>query len=347
MTTTTAERAQQLEATVRALIAPGRGILAADESDATVQKRFEAVGIENTEENRRRYRNLFFTTPGIAEFISGVILFDETIRQKADDGMSFPETLARTGIVPGIKVDRGAKTLAGSPREKITEGLDGLRERLAEYRRLGARFAKWRAVITIGDDIPSLLCLDANAHALARYAALCQEAAVVPIVEPEVLMDGAHTIERCFDVTEATLHRVFRALHDHRVVLEHTLLKPNMVVSGTDSPQQAGVTEVAEATLRCLRRTVPAAVPGIVFLSGGQSAQRATEHLNAMNALPGPRPWPLSFSFARALQAPALEAWRGDPSRVPIAQKAFHHRAACNSAARDGRYTPELERARG
>jgi fructose-bisphosphate aldolase class I len=341
------ERAQQLEATVTALVGPGKGILAADESDATIEKRFEALGIENTTENRRRYRHLLFTTPGIADFISGVILFDETIRQKGDDGTSFPEVLARRGIIPGIKVDKGAKTLAAAPGERITEGLDGLRERLSEYRELGARFAKWRAVITIGDGIPSLHCIDANAHALARYAALCQEAGLVPIVEPEVLMDGGHTIEQCFDATETTLHRLFRALHDHRVALEHTLLKPNMVLSGTDCPRQAGIGEVAEATVRCLLRAVPAAVPGIVFLSGGQSAERATAHLNAMNALPGPRPWQLGFSFARALQAPALEAWRGDPSKVPAAQKVFHHRAACNGAARYGGYTAELERAIG
>jgi len=345
MTETPAERAQQLDATVRELVGPGRGILAADESDDTIRRRFQALGIENTAESRRRYRDLLFTTPDIGRFISGVILFDETIRQKADDGTSFPAVLKRAAIVPGIKVDRGAKTLASSPSEKITEGLDGLRERLAEYRGLGARFAKWRAVITIGDGIPTLLCIEANAHALARYAALCQEAGLVPIVEPEVLMDGDHTIERCFEVTEATLHRVFRALQDHRVVLEHALLKPNMVVAGIQCPQQAGVDEVAELTVRCLRRTVPAAVPGIVFLSGGQSAERATAHLNAMNRLPGPRPWPLSFSFARALQAPAMETWRGEPSKVAAAQKAFRHRAECNAAAREGRYTPELEAA--
>ncbi len=345
MTETRPEYAQQLDSTVRELVGPGRGILAADESDDTIRRRFQALGIENTAESRRRYRDLLFTTPDIGKFISGVILFDETIRQKADDGTAFPDVLKRAGIVPGIKVDRGAKTLALSASEKVTEGLDGLRERFAEYRALGARFAKWRAVITIGDGIPTLLCIEANAHALARYAALCQEAGLVPIVEPEVLMDGDHTIERCFEVTEATLHRVFRALHDQRVVLEHALLKPNMVVSGIQCAQQAGVDEVAELTLRCLRRTVPAAVPGIVFLSGGQSAERATAHLNAMNRVPGPRPWPLSFSFARALQAPAMETWRGEPAKVAAAQKAFRHRAECNAAAREGRYTAELEAA--
>jgi fructose-bisphosphate aldolase, class I len=327
------------------LVAAGKGILAADESHATIEKRFTALGISNTEENRRRYREMLFTTPGIAEFISGVILFDETIRQKASDGTPFPVVLSRQGITPGIKVDRGARPLAGSPGETVTEGLDGLRERLAEYKALGARFAKWRAVITIGAGQPSAYCIDVNAHALARYAVLCQEAGLVPIVEPEVLMDGDHTIERCFEVTEETLARVYRALRGQHVVLEGLLLKPNMVLSGARCPRQAGVVEVADATLRCLLRTVPAAVPGIVFLSGGQTEERATAHLNAMNAMAGPRPWPLSFSFARALQAPVMEAWRGEPANVPAAQRALYHRAKCNSAARFGRYTLELERA--
>ena len=334
-----------LESTIAALMAPGKGILAADESQATIARRFEAFAIEPTEENRRRYRQMLFTTPGLMQYISGVILFDETLRQRADDGRRFVEILIASGITPGIKVDRGTTPLAGAPGERITEGLDGLRERLEEYRTLGARFAKWRAVIAIGDGRPSAYCLDTNAHALARYAALCQEAGLVPIVEPEVLMDGAHSLERCFEVTEATLERVFTALRAQRVVLEQILLKPNMVLPGAGSPRQATVREVAEATVRCLRRAVPAAVPGIVFLSGGQDAQAATAHLNAMNAMPATHPWPLGFSFARALQAPALEAWRGEPSNVPAGQRAFYHRARCNGAAREGRYTPELEQA--
>ena len=334
-----------LESTIRALMAPGRGILAADESHATITRRFAPFAIEPTEENRRRYRQMLFTTPGWTEYLSGVILFDETLRQRADDGRQFVELLAGSGIIPGIKVDGGAKPLAGAPGERITEGLDGLRERLDEYRILGARFAKWRAVIAIADGRPSAYCLDTNAHALARYAALCQEAGLVPIVEPEVLMDGTHSLERSFEVTEATLERVFAALRAQHVLLEQILLKPNMVLPGAGSPWQTTVREVAEATVRCLRRTVPAAVPGIVFLSGGQDAQAATAHLNAMNAMPTPHPWPLGFSFARALQAPALQAWRGEPGNVPAGQRAFLHRARCNSAAREGRYTAELEQA--
>ena len=335
-----------LEVTARALVAPGKGILAADESHATIARRFEAYGIANTEENRRRYRQMLFTAKGIGEFISGVILFDETIRQAADDGRPFVEVLTRAGILPGIKVDRGSKALAGAPGEQVTEGLDGLRERLAEYRKLGARFAKWRAVIAIGEDgrTPTPRGIEANAEALARYAALCQEAEIVPIVEPEVLLDGGHSIERCLEVTEATLHAVFHALWLQHVTLEGLLLKPSMVLPGTVAPRRAPVAEVAEATVRCLRRTVPAAVPGIVFLSGGQSDELATAHLDAMNRLPGPQPWPLSFSYARALQAAPLKAWGGDPARVADAQRAFLHRARCNSAARAGAYTPELER---
>ena len=335
-----------LEVTARALVAPGKGILAADESHATIARRFEAYGIANTEENRRRYRQMLFTTKGIGEFISGVILFDETIRQAADDGRPFVEVMTRAGILPGIKVDRGAKALAGAPGEQVTEGLDGLRERLAEYRKLGARFAKWRAVIAIGEDgrTPTPRGIAANAEALARYAALCQEAAIVPIVEPEVLLDGGHSIERCLEVTEATLHAVFHALSVQHVTLEGLLLKPSMVLPGATAQRRAPVAEVAEATVRCLRRTVPAAVPGIVFLSGGQSDELATAHLDAMNRLPGPQPWPLSFSYARALQAAPLKAWGGDPARVADAQRAFLHRARCNSAARAGTYTPELER---
>jgi len=332
--------------TAEALVAPGKGILAADESAPTIEKRFRALGIESTEEKRRVYRQMLFTTAGIEEFISGVILFDETIRQKADDGTAFPEALSRQGIIPGIKVDKGAKPLAGAPGEKVTEGLDGLRERLAEYKGLGARFAKWRAVITIGGGAPSAYCLDANAHALARYAALCQEAGLVPIVEPEVLMDGDHTIERCFDVTEVVLQSVFRALRDQRVALEHLLLKPNMVLPGKDCPRQASVAEVAEATVRCLLRAVPAAVPGVVFLSGGQAEELATARLNAMNTLTGPYPWELSFSYARALQGPAMKAWGGETRKIAAGQKAFYHRARCNGAARYARYTPELERGR-
>jgi fructose-bisphosphate aldolase class I len=327
-------------------VAPGKGILAADESPATIGRRFETVGIANIEETRRRYRQLLFTTPGLARFISGVILYEETLRQRADDGAPLVEGLVRQGILPGIKVDRGAKPLAGAPGEQVTEGLDGLRERLADYVGLGARFAKWRAVIAIdGDRVPTRYALETNAHALGRYAALCQEAGLVPIVEPEVLMDGPHPIERCFDVTVATLHAVFHALHEQRIQLEGLLLKPSMVLSGREAPRQASVEEVAAATLRCLRRTVPAAVPGIVFLSGGQADELATAHLDAMHRLPGPLPWPLSFSYARALQAPALRAWRGEPARAPEGQRALLHRARCNSAARAGQYTPELERA--
>lgn len=335
--------AGELESVARSLVAPGKGILAADESAPTIEKRFKTINVSSTEENRRAYRELLFTTPGVSEFISGAILFDETVWQKAADGAPFPEVLSGRGIIPGIKVDQGAKVLAGFPGEKITEGLDGLRERLAAYRAAGARFAKWRAVIAIGDGIPTAYCLKANAHALARYAALCQEAGLAPIVEPEVLMDGAHSIERCEEVTAAMLSLVFSELVEHRIALEGTLLKPNMVLSGKESPKQAGVSEVAEATVRCLRRAVPSAVPGIVFLSGGQTAGQATEHLNAMNAL-GKHPWELSFSYGRALQDPVLRAWRGNTANVPEAQRAFYHRAMCNGAARHGRYTKDMEK---
>ncbi len=331
-----------LEATARTLVAPGKGILAADESTGTIARRFQAVGVESTEESRRAYRELLFTTEGAADFISGVILFDETIRQRASDGTPFPELLERQGIIPGIKVDKGAKPLAGAPGETVTEGLDGLRERFAEYVELGAKFAKWRAVISIGDDIPSEYCLWVNAHALARFAALAQEAGLVPIVEPEVLMDGTHTIERSFHVTARMQRAVFTELHDQRVELEGMLLKPNMVLSGYDCPEQASVDDVARETVRCLRHTVPAAVPGVVFLSGGQSDEAATEHLNAINAL-GPQPWELSFSYGRALQAPAQKAWRGDPANVAAAQAAYLKRARLNGAARSGSYSPEQE----
>jgi fructose-bisphosphate aldolase class I len=335
---------QDLESIAQALVAPGKGILAADESTGTIEKRFTSIDVESTEENRRSYRNLLFTTEGAEEFISGVILYDETIRQSADDGIPFPQLLAERGIIPGIKVDKGAKALANAPGETITEGLDGLRERLEEYHGLGARFTKWRAVITIGAGIPSEYCLWTNAHALARYAALSQEAGLVPIVEPEVLMDGDHTIERSFEVTSRTLHAVFTELRDQRVHFEQMLLKPNMVLSGYDSAEQAGHEEVAEQTLRCFYRHGPAAVPGIVFLSGGQSDEDATANLNAMNAS-GPHPWELSFSYGRALQAPALKAWGGDPAKVGAAQQAFYRRAKFNGAARSGSYMPEWETA--
>jgi len=338
-------KVENLESIAKKLVASGRGILAADESSGTIEKRLKSINVPSTEENRRAYREVLFTTKGAGEFISGVILFDETIRQKSRDGRSFVEVLEQQGIIPGIKVDKGAKALANFPGEKITEGLDGLRERLTEYRKLGARFAKWRAVIAIGDGIPTRTCIDANSEALARYAALCQEGDLMPIVEPEVLMDGTHTIERYFEVTEETLRSVFNALAEHRVVLEGMLLKPNMVLSGKDCQQQASPREVAEATVRCMKRVVPAAVPGLVFLSGGQTDQQATEHLNFMNQLPD-LPWQLSFSYGRALQAPVLKAWKGDPAKVADAQQAFHHRAMCNSNARFGKYTEQMETAK-
>ncbi len=334
--------ARDLESVARSLVPPGKGILAADESSPTIEKRFKSIDIPSTEENRRAYREILFTTPGISEFISGVILYDETIRQKAGDGTPFPELLSRQGIVPGIKVDAGTKPLAGFPGESVTEGLDGLRGRLAEYRALGARFAKWRAVIAIGDGIPTAHGLRANAHALARYAALCQEAGLVPIVEPEVLMDGPHPIERCEEVTAEALGALFAELPGHRVVPEGTLLKPNMVLSGKECPVQAGTEEVAAATLRVLRRTVPPAVPGIVFLSGGQTAGQATERLSAMNAVGG-CPWELSFSYGRALQDPVLKAWKGSPANAEAARNAFYQRARLNGAARYGRYSREME----
>lgn len=332
----------ELNRIARAMVAPGKGILAADESTPTIKKRFTGVAVENTEPNRRDYRQMLFTAPGIEDWIGGVILFDETLRQRSTDDVPFAELLAARGIVPGIKVDAGAKPLAGFPGETVTEGLDGLRGRLEEYRGLGARFAKWRAVIAIGADIPSAFCIEANAHALARYAALCQEAGIVPIVEPEVLMDGAHDLARCEEVTGAVLIEVFGALARHRVALEGIVLKPNMVVAGQDCPAQPGIEAVAQATVRCLRRHVPAAVPGIAFLSGGQSEQEATANLNAMNAV-GPHPWELSFSYGRALQASALKAWGGDPARLADGAGAFAHRARMNHLARSGRYTLALE----
>ena len=339
-----AKKMNSLTRIAKELVAPGKGILAADESTGTIEKRLKSVNVPSTEENRRIYRELLFTTAGLQEHISGIILFDETLRQKTSDGVPFPEFLFNAGIVPGIKVDKGAKGLAHFPGEKITEGLDGLRERFAEYARLGAKFAKWRAVISIGEGIPKNFSLQANAHALARYAALAQEAGLVPIVEPEVLMTGSHSIERCFEVTEAILELLFDELFAHRVRLEELLLKPSMVISGEDCPRQAPVRQVAEATLLCLRETVPAAVPGIVFLSGGQSDQLATAHLNAMNEIDG-APWELSFSFGRALQSPALKMWRGQPENFRAAQEALLHRAELNSAARFGKYSAAMEHA--
>jgi len=332
-----------LNAVARAIVAERRGILAADESDGTIAKRFKSIGVESTEANRRAYRELLFTTAGIGEFISGVILFDETIRQAAADGTPFVKLLKEQGVISGIKVDKGAKPMAGAPGETITEGLDGLRERLAEYVELGAQFTKWRAVITIGDGLPTDRCIDANAEALARYAALSQEAGLVPIVEPEVLMDGDHTIERCFAVTEATLHSVFSALYRHRVVLGDMLLKPNMILSGTTCSQQADVQAVATQTIRCFRQAVPTAVGGIVFLSGGQTNEKATAHLNAMNAMAEAHPWQLSFSYGRALQEPPLKAWRGEAANLRKAQQAFHRRAQLNGAARQGEYKSSME----
>jgi fructose-bisphosphate aldolase, class I len=336
------EHEEELRRTAEEIVADGRGILAADESTGTIKKRFDSIELESTEESRRAYRDMLFTTPGLGEFVSGVILYDETIRQQAADGTPFPKLLTKSGMIPGIKVDTGAKPLAFSPEETVTEGLDGLRERFQEYRELGARFAKWRAVITIGEGLPTDDCLRVNAHALARYAALSQEAGLVPIVEPEVLMDGDHTIERCFDVTKETLHHVFHELHEQWILLEGMLLKPNMVVSGKDCPDQASPERVAELTLRCFREEVPAAVPGVVFLSGGQSDQQATENLQAINAQ-GEQPWKLSFSYGRALQAPALSAWAGDEANVELGQRMLHHRARLNSAAATGRYSVEME----
>jgi fructose-bisphosphate aldolase class I len=335
---------EQLEKVARAMVAKGKGILAADESMGTIKRRFDSINIESNENNRQAYRDMLFTTPGIEEAISGVILFDETLRTKAKDGTPFAELLAKKGILPGIKVDKGPVAIPFFPGEVVTEGLDGLRGRLKEYKELGAKFAKWRAVISIGDGIPTYTCLKANGHALARYAALCQEADIVPIVEPEVLLDGNHSIERCQDVSEETLRVTFAQLAEQRVYLEGMVLKPSMVVSGKDNPRQAGVEEVAERTIHVLKRTVPAAVPGIAFLSGGQSAVSATEHLNAINKL-GPLPWEVTFSYARALQDPALKAWKGEAGNVSAAQKIFYHRAKMNSAARNASYTKEMEAA--
>ncbi|MEZ5565808.1 MAG: class I fructose-bisphosphate aldolase [Gammaproteobacteria bacterium] len=336
--------AQTLAAIAKAMVAPGKGILAADESSGTIKKRFDTIKLESTADNRRAYRELLFTTPGAADFISGVILFDETMRQSTLDGTPFPKYLADHGMIPGIKVDAGAKALAGFPGETITEGLDGLRERLKEYVSLGARFSKWRAVITIGRDLPSDFCLTANAHALARYAALCQEAGIVPIVEPEVLMNADHSLSRCADVTAAMLDRTFEQLKAHRVDLGGMILKPNMVVPGENCPKQATVAEVADATIKCLKAHVPSAVPGIAFLSGGQSPEDATEHLSAMNAL-GSLPWQLTFSYGRALQAPVLEAWGGKPDQKQAGQAALLQRARLNGLAHAGKYRRDMEAA--
>jgi fructose-bisphosphate aldolase class I len=334
---------QQLQSTAQALVAEGKGILAADESTGTIKKRLDSIGVESTEETRRAYRELLFTTEGAEEFISGVILYDETIRQSASNGTPFPKLLESKGIIPGIKVDTGAKPLALTDGETITEGLDGLRDRLEEYRELGARFAKWRATYSIAHDKPSEYCVWTNAHALARYAALCQEAGLVPIVEPEVLQDGTHTIAESRKATGRVLQAVYTELHDQRLDFRGTLLKPNMVLSGYDASDRASADEVADVTLECFYKHVPAAVPGIVFLSGGQSDEDATAHLNAMNAR-GPHPWQLSFSYGRALQAPALKAWGGKEENVEAAQRAYYHRAKMNSAARTGMYAPEMEK---
>jgi fructose-bisphosphate aldolase class I len=337
--------APTLEETARAIVADGKGILAGDETPNTLTKRFIARGIESTPESRRDYRELFFTTPGISAYIGGVILQDETIRQKTSKGAPLVSLLSQQGIIPGIKVDAGAKAMAGAPGERVTEGLDGLRDRLQEYHRLGARFAKWRGVFVIGDGLPTARCVHANAHALARYAALCQEQGIVPIVEPEVLMDGSHTIERCEEVTSEVLQVVFDQLHDQHIALEGMLLKPNMVIAGEESDRRASVPQVAAATLRMLARHVPPAVPAIVFLSGGQDSLLATEHLAAINQLDGPKPWVLSYSYGRALQDEAMDLWRGRRENLATAQAAFFHRAKCDSAAVMGRYSSDMEAA--
>jgi fructose-bisphosphate aldolase class I len=334
---------QELEKTARQLVAPGKGILAADESFGTIGKRFEAVGIETSEESRRAYREMLFTTPEIGEYLSGVILFDETLRQEASDGRRLSQVLEDQGIIPGIKVDKSTVNMPLSPNEKFTQGLDGLQDRLAEYRELGARFTKWRAVITIGDGIPTRSCVEANAEALAMYAAFAQDHDLVPIIEPEVLIDGDHSIDRCYEVSEWTLHETFDEVRDHGVELSGLLLKPNMVISGKNASEQAGVEQVARYTVECLLRTVPPAVPGVVFLSGGQTDLQATQHLNAMNRLYEGLPWELSFSYARALQGQPMEIWGGSTDKVEAAQRAFRHRAKMNSAARDGRYSDEME----
>lgn len=335
---------QELTATIGAMLADGKGILAMDESKSTCDRRFEKLGIPTTEERRRTYRELILTTPNLAQFISGAILFDETIRQSTQDGIPFVRVMQAAGIIPGIKLDLGAKDLAGCAGEKVTEGLDGLRDRIAEYYRIGARFAKWRGVIAIDTHLPSETCLLANAHALARYAALCQEGGLVPMVEPEVLIDGDHTIERCYEVTERTLQVVFEQLRLHRVEFAKMILKPSMVISGASCAVQASVEQVAEMTVRCLRNNVPASVPGISFLSGGQSNERATAHLNFINSqFSSGCPWVVTFSYARAIQQPALDYWHGDDNNIPTAQQLLYHRAKLNGVARNGQYTSAME----
>ena len=337
--------AQKLIDTARVLLAGDKGLLAMDESTPTCNKRFASLGIPQNEETRRAYREMIITTPGLHESISGVILFDETIRQQKKDGTPFINALIENGIIPGIKVDKGAKDLAGHPGEKITEGLDGLRFRLKEYAEIGARFAKWRAVFNMGDGIPSRACMEANAQALARYAALCQEAGLLPIVEPEILMEGEHSLDKCSQVTEEVLQMVFNQLYIQGILLEGMILKPNMVLPGLNCPQQESIDEVADATIKCFKRVVPAAVPGIAFLSGGQPCELASARLNAMNVrFKNKLPWALAFSFARAIQQPALEIWKGDDINVPLAQKALYHRAICNRAARQGVYNITMEK---
>ncbi len=330
---------EQLAETALAMVAPGKGIIAIDESNATIKKRFDGVGIECTEENRRAYRELLLSTPKLSDYISGAILYDETIRQSTRDGVPFARLMADNGMIPGIKVDKGTHALAGFPGEVVTEGLDGLRARLEEYYKLGARFAKWRAVINIGDDIPSGTCIDANAHALARYAALCQEQGLVPMVEPEVIMDGNHDIDTCYEVTEVTLRSLFASLYEQNVMLEGTILKASMVLPGSTSGEDASVEEVAAATLQCLKSTVPATLPGIVFLSGGQSDEAATAHLDAMNRM-GPNPWPLSFSYGRAMQSAALKLWSQDIAKnIADAQATVYERARANGLAALGEWS--------
>jgi fructose-bisphosphate aldolase class I len=336
---------QELQATAKAMVAPGKGVLAMDESNATCNKRFEKLGIPATVEQRQAYRELILTTPGLGEYISGAILYDETIRQTGREGVPLTQVMADAGMIVGIKVDAGAKNLAGHPGETVTEGLDGLSDRIAEYYQIGARFAKWRAVITIGHEIPSRACLEANAHALARYAALCQEGGLVPIVEPEVLIDGNHTLERCYAVTDETLHTVFEQLYRQNVAFDRMILKPSMVISGLSCPIQAGAEKVADMTVRCLLKNVPATVAGVAFLSGGQSNERASEHLNIMNAkYKSQCPWPMTFSYARAIQQPALEYWRGNNANIAKAQDLLLHRAKCNSAASLGQYSAPMEK---
>lgn len=337
--------AQELQATAQAMMAPGKGILAMDESHATANKRFEKLGIPTTEERRRTYRELILTTPNLSDFISGAILFDETIRQSTQAGMPFVQLMQQVGIIPGIKLDMGAKPLANFPGETVTEGLDGLRDRIAEYYQMGARFAKWRAVITIGDGIPTVASLEANAHALARYAALCQEGGLVPIVEPEVLIDGDHSIERCYEVTNETLQAVFHQLRLYRIAFDQMILKPSMVISGLSSPTQASPEQVADETIRCLLNNVPVTVPGVAFLSGGQTYEQASQHLQIMNAKYSDRcPWRVTFSYARAIQQPALDHWQGNDANIQAAQQLLYHRAKMNGAASMGQYKPEMEK---